>query len=110
MLKRERLGRGSNGRWGSDEAGANPHGARGARWDVPTLAGKAGLTPEAVAALERGLSAEPSAREAVRYALEQAGLAFIPEDETGGPGLRLRRSGFRDEGLRPEQLNAENDG
>lgn len=79
-------------------------------WDVPTLAGKAGLTPEAVAALERGLSAEPSAREAVRYALEQAGLAFIPEDETGGPGLRLRRSGFRDEGLRPEQLNAENDG
>jgi DNA-binding XRE family transcriptional regulator len=79
-------------------------------WDVAMLAAKAGLTQEAVLGLERGLTSDPSVRDAVRYTLEQAGLSFIGEDESGGSGIRLRRTGPPDEGLRPEQLNAENDG
>jgi hypothetical protein len=79
-------------------------------WDVPMLAAKAGLSADAVLGLERGLATDRSIREAVRYTLEQAGLSFIGEDESGGVGLRLRREGSRDEGLRPEELNAENDG
>ena len=84
-------------------------------WDIPTLADKAGLAPETVMELETGCRGEPLAEmesetAALRYTFEQAGLMIIPADGGGGPGIRLRRTGLRDEGLRPEQLNAENDG
>jgi hypothetical protein len=79
-------------------------------WEVAMLAAKAGVGHDAVLALERGLTSDPLVRDAVRYAFEQAGLDFIAEDESGGVGLRLRRPGSRDEGLRPEQLTSENDG
>jgi DNA-binding XRE family transcriptional regulator len=84
-------------------------------WDVSTLAEKAGLAPETVTKLEAGCMGEPGAETesetaALRYAFEQAGLMIIATDAGGGPGIRLRRAGRRDEGLRPEQLTAENDG
>ena len=47
---------------------------------------------------------------AIRRALEQADVQFIPENG-GGPGVCLRERYDRaDEGLRPDQLTAENDG
>ena len=46
---------------------------------------------------------------AIRRALEEAGVQFIAENG-GGPGVRLRRRGPPDEGLRPDQLTTENDG
>jgi hypothetical protein len=96
------------------EGSMNPVQIRMARaalqWDVAMLAAKAGLAAEAVSELERGLTSPPPVSDAVRYALEQAGVTFIAADESGGIGIRLRRNGHRDEGLRPEQLNSENDG
>ena len=45
----------------------------------------------------------------IKQALEAAGVEFISENG-GGAGVRLRKSGQRDEGLRPDQLTTENDG
>jgi DNA-binding XRE family transcriptional regulator len=83
-------------------------------WDVATLADKAGLAPETVTKLETACRGEPVAEmeseiAALRYAFEQAGLLIVPADAAAGPGIRLRRTGLRDEGLRPQELTAEND-
>jgi transcriptional regulator with XRE-family HTH domain len=45
---------------------------------------------------------------AIRVALEDQGVIFLDAGDEG-PGVRLRRSGPRDEGLRPDQLTSEND-
>jgi hypothetical protein len=45
----------------------------------------------------------------IRQALEQAGVQFIAQNG-GGPGVRLKRQGPPDEGLKPGELTAENDG
>jgi transcriptional regulator with XRE-family HTH domain len=45
---------------------------------------------------------------AIRVALEDQGVIFLEAGDEG-PGVRLRRSGPRDEGLRPDQLTSEND-
>lgn len=49
-----------------------------------------------------------SAIAAIRVALEDLGVIFIPENGDG-PGVRLRKAEKPDEGLRPEQLTSEND-
>ena len=46
--------------------------------------------------------------EALQRTLEAAGVVFVAENGEGA-GVRLRKSGPRDEGLRPEQLTTEND-
>lgn len=56
---------------------------------------------------ESGLRASPAAIEAIRMALEKAGVIFLAEDSEGA-GVRLRKS-TRTEGLRPDELNAAND-
>ena len=54
-------------------------------------------------------SASRQAVEAIQAALEAAGVEFIAENG-GGAGVRLRRAdGPRDEGKRPEELDATND-
>ena len=55
---------------------------------------------------ERGASG--AAMAAIRVALEEQGVIFIEAGDEG-PGVRLRRSGPPDEGLRPDQLTSEND-
>jgi len=45
---------------------------------------------------------------AIRSALEDLRVIFIDAGDEG-PGVRLRRSRSRDEGLRPDQLTSEND-
>lgn len=56
---------------------------------------------------EGGLRASAAAVEAIRAALQTAGVIFLAEDGEG-VGVRLRKS-TATEGLRPDQLNAAND-
>src|ERR1700752_5211775 len=56
------------------------------------LAGLAKVAPSTVARLEAGERLQPRTIEAIRAALEKAGVEFI--DENGrGPGVRLRKAG-----------------
>lgn len=57
---------------------------------VRDLATAAGVSPDTVARLERGEELRPATVEAIRAALEAAGVEFIAENG-GGPGVRLRK-------------------
>lgn len=57
---------------------------------VRELAGLASVSPDTVARLERGDELKPRTIDAIRVALENAGVIFV--DENGeGPGVRLRK-------------------
>lgn len=77
-------------------------------WSRAELARSAGLTEVDVDECERE-GGRPSAQvvRSLRRALESGGVTFTADQ---GPGVRLARSGPRDEGLRPDQLSSENDG
>ena len=61
-------------------------------WTQPDLAEASGLTRATVANFERGAHIpHPNNRQAIREALEQAGIEFLPETKTKGPGLRTRK-------------------
>ncbi|KAA8383921.1 helix-turn-helix transcriptional regulator [Acetobacter tropicalis] len=53
------------------------------------LAKEAGVSPDTIARLERGEELKASTIEAIRSALEAAGVQFIPENG-GGVGVRLK--------------------
>lgn len=75
---------------------------------VRDLAALAAVSPDTIARLERGDRLRKSTVDDVRKALELAGVVFV--DENGdGPGVRLRKV-EPDEGMRPDELNASNDG
>jgi transcriptional regulator with XRE-family HTH domain len=58
-------------------------------WGVRELAKAAGVSVDTVSRLERGEELMPRTVEAIRSALESAGVIFI--DQNGnGPGVRLR--------------------
>jgi transcriptional regulator with XRE-family HTH domain len=62
------------------------------RWDQKKLAALAQVSVETIKRLERAvgaISAHPLTVEALRKALETAGIVFI-EQNGGGPGVRLR--------------------
>ena len=62
-------------------------------WSQPDLAEAAGLTRETIANVETGAhTPHPKNRGTLRAALETAGVVFIYEDGTAGPGVRLRKS------------------
>lgn len=75
------------------------------------LAEQAGLPVEVIsgaeAERETGTSADTMA--ALQAALEKHGVTFLAADAGEGPGVRLRRTGPLDEGLRPDQLTSDND-
>ena len=58
---------------------------------VRDLAEAAQVSPTTVSKLERGDLLYPRTVEAIRTALEAAGVVFI-EENGGGPGVRLRAS------------------
>ncbi|WP_328587454.1 helix-turn-helix transcriptional regulator [Cereibacter azotoformans] len=60
------------------------------RLGVRELAAAAGVSPDTIARFERGEELRASTVEAIRAALEAAGVEFIPENG-GGPGVRLRK-------------------
>ncbi len=75
------------------------------------LAGRACLSVPTIKHAETGGEgrASEAALAAIRVALESQGVIFIDAGDEG-PGVRLRRFGPPDEGLRPNQLTSENDG
>ena len=58
-------------------------------WGVRDLAAAAKVSPNTVARLERGETLYPRTVEAIRAALETAGIEFIPQNG-GGVGVRLK--------------------
>ncbi|OUI88910.1 DNA-binding protein [Acetobacter indonesiensis] len=59
-------------------------------WGVRELAAAADVSPNTIARLERGEELKASTIEAIRSALEAAGVEFIPENG-GGAGVRLKK-------------------
>lgn len=76
---------------------------------VREAADAAGVSHDTIVRIEAGQVLKPSTVEKIRTTLEKVGILFIDEDGEG-PGVRLRKTGARDEGLRPEELTSENDG
>lgn len=60
-------------------------------WGVRELAKAAGVSVDTITRLEKGDILLPRTVEAVRKALAEAGIEFIPANG-GGPGIRLMRS------------------
>jgi hypothetical protein len=77
-------------------------------FDIAALVKKSGVPRSVIGEFEKG-GKEPQARDlaALQRVFEEAGITYL-DDNGNGPGLRLR-SGQRGEGMRPEELNAEND-
>jgi transcriptional regulator with XRE-family HTH domain len=61
-------------------------------WGVRDLANNAGLSPNTVSRFENGAGARVDTLGQIQYVLEKAGITFIPADEVGGPGVRLKLS------------------
>ena len=86
-------------------------------WRQADLAKAAGISEGSVKNVEGGnndshpstLRSHPSTLRAVQSALEIAGVIFI-EENGDGPGVRLRKQKSAEQGTRPEDLNASNDG
>lgn len=78
---------------------------------VETLSAVSGLATTVIAEAEAAATfAEPEVTERLRTIFEARGLAFIGAGEGGGgPGVRMREHAH-DEGIRPQNLNAANDG
>ncbi|WP_457103409.1 helix-turn-helix domain-containing protein [Mesorhizobium sp. URHB0026] len=60
-------------------------------WGVRDLAREASVSVDTISRLERGEELMPRTVEAIRAALESAGVEFIPENG-GGAGVRLRKT------------------
>ncbi|NIA68447.1 helix-turn-helix transcriptional regulator [Pelagibius litoralis] len=61
-------------------------------WTQTDLAEASGLTRATVANFERGAhEPHPNNLIALQETLEQAGIEFLPETKTKGPGLRVRK-------------------
>ncbi len=75
------------------------------------FAERAGLPVEAIAGAEADGEAGASVATvaALQTALERQGVTFLAANGGEGPGVRLRRVGPFDEGLRPDQLTSDND-
>ncbi len=74
------------------------------------LADAAGISPGELEQIEAGIAVEVASLEAVRRALEAAGAQF-PDSDGGLLTVAVPRdAGAPDAGLRPEELNASNDG
>ena len=79
-------------------------------WKQTDLANAAGISEGSVKNVERGnTDSYPATLRAVQSALEIAGVIFI-EENGDGPGVRLRKQKSAEQGTRPEDLNASNDG
>lgn len=59
-------------------------------WGVRKLADAAKVSPNTITRLERGETLQGRTLDAIRRALEDAGVEFIPENG-GGAGVRLRK-------------------
>lgn len=60
-------------------------------WTVRELADRAGVHRNTIVRIENGEASHGPTLQAVRHALEQAGIVFLADGEQkdGGPGIRL---------------------
>ena len=65
-------------------------------WGVRELAEKANLAPNTVSRFENGAGARVDTLAQIQEALEKQGVIFVPADDSGGPGVRLKRARPRD--------------
>ncbi|SSC68256.1 helix-turn-helix domain-containing protein [Ciceribacter selenitireducens] len=81
---------------------------------VDQISAKSGVSAFMVLQIEEEKSASPDQAVllALRSAFEHAGIAFLADGDCppGGMGVRLAARHDTGEGLRPENLNATNDG
>lgn len=77
-------------------------------WTQGDLAKATNLSVVTIRAFEKGSEMRDSNRTLLILAFERAGVQFIPENG-GGVGVRLQKGPRTDEGLRPDELSAEND-
>ena len=66
----------------------------GLGWNWDNLARAADVSRDTIARFLRGEELKPLTADAIRLALEAAGVEFISENG-GGPGVRLRKRGRR---------------
>ena len=61
------------------------------KWGVRDLRKHAGVAANTVSRFENGMGTTVATLSQLQRALEEAGVVFIPADESGGPGIRLKR-------------------
>lgn len=63
------------------------------KWGVRDLAFAAGVSMDTIARFKRGEAIKPRTLDAIRTALEAAGVVFLGDGELieGGPGVRLKK-------------------
>jgi transcriptional regulator with XRE-family HTH domain len=66
-------------------------------WGVRELAARARLAPNTVSRFENGSGARVDTLAQIQGALEKEGVIFVPADDSGGPGVRLKRARPRDD-------------
>jgi transcriptional regulator with XRE-family HTH domain len=80
---------------------------------VEDVSAFSGLSVDAIRSTEQSKAhGDPETTERLQTLLESHGIQFIAAgdgDAGAGPGVRLRQT-FQDEGIRPQNLNSENDG
>jgi len=59
-------------------------------WGVRDLARKVGISPTTVTRFENGAHTRVDTVGQIQDVLERAGIIFVPADEAGGPGVRLK--------------------
>jgi transcriptional regulator with XRE-family HTH domain len=80
------------------------------RWNPTELARRSKLSTETIRRAENA-DGEAPITIADEHALRAAfGEEWVEFTDAGGPGLRLKSSAAPDEGLKPQELTAENDG
>jgi predicted transcriptional regulator len=62
------------------------------KWGVRDLGRHAGVSANTVSRFEVGMGTTVATLARIVRTLEKEGIIFIPEDEQGGPGVRLRRT------------------
>jgi hypothetical protein len=80
------------------------------RWNPTELARRSKLSTDTIRRAEHVDGEAPitiADEHALKSAFREARVEFT---DVGGPGLRFRTDAAPDEGLRPEELTAENDG
>lgn len=80
-------------------------------WSQADLAERSGVSSPTIKRLEAvdgPIGGRLDTADAMRSALEAAGIEFIAENG-GGPGVRLRERARHEEGRHPEDLNSSND-
>jgi len=60
-------------------------------WGVRDLGKRAGVAANTVSRFENGMGTTVATLTQIQLALEREGVIFIPADDTGGPGVRLRK-------------------